>query len=63
MSRILGFALVLVTLGLVGLGWMQSAGDAGVLRSEDTPERGVNAVLDKIRGHGFAAEKGDELGH
>ena len=55
MSRILGFALVLVTLGLVGLGWMQSAGAAGVLRSEDSPERGVNSLLDKIRGHNFAA--------
>jgi len=51
MSKFLG----LVTLGLVGLGYMQSAGAAGVLHSDDTPERATNALFDKIRSHNFGA--------
>jgi hypothetical protein len=55
MSRLLGIVIVVVTLGLVGLGWLQSAGAAGVLHSDDTPERATNSLLDNIRSRNFDA--------
>ncbi len=55
MNRLLGVVLIAVTLLLVGWGYMESAGAAGVLRSDDTPERATNSLLQKIRAHDFGA--------
>ena len=55
MNRLLGVLLIAVTLLLVGWGYMESAGAAGVLRSDDTPERATNSLLQKIRAHDFGS--------
>lgn len=55
MKRILGLILVLGTLALVALGYMQSSGAAGVLHSDDTPQRATDDLFDKIRSHNFGA--------
>ena len=55
MNRLLGVLLIAVTLVLVGWGYMESAGAAGVLRSEDTPERATNSLLQKIRARDFGS--------
>ena len=45
MNRLLGVLLIAVTLVLVGWGYMESAGAAGVLRSDDTPEPATLVLL------------------
>ena len=55
MNRLLGVLLIAVTLVLVGWGYMESAGAAGVLRSDDTPERATNSLLQKIRARDFGS--------
>lgn len=55
MKQLFAVLLFVITVGLVGLGWMQSAGAAGVLHSDDTPERATDALLQRIKSHDFGA--------